>query len=727
MKYLLTVLTLCVLLLSGIILPHNEAFAQSCCVIPGDVNHDGFLDPLDVTYFVNWMWKAGPDIPCLDEANVNGDGDIDPLDLTFLVNYIWKGGPEPTCPFTPGIVFDDEYGYGITYQAFAGSYLEAVLVVADNVYAGTQGLQITVPDASWSGGAFTSDPVQDLTEFNAITFWAKASMAATLDVAGIGNDNSGTSLYMAEVTGLALTTSWQQYTIPVPLPEKLDAEGGLLYFAEGAEGGIGYQIYMDEIVYANLGTITNPRPALNGQTIEVDSGAVVDVGYQTVTFDIDGTDMVISAMPGYFTFISSNPSIVEVGTDGVITAEGVGTATLTAQLGAVAATGSITVNVNSLGVVPTVPASSPTVNPDSVISLFSDVYTDHPVDTWSADWDNADVQDYLIGSDATKKYTNLVYAGIEFTTTTVDASEMTHFHMDIWTPDPTGAPAVLKVKLVDFGNNGSYGGPDDTEYELVFDENTLSSETWVSIDVPLASFTGMNTEHLAQLVISSVNLSTVYMDNIYFYNSGMPTEPLVPAPTPTLDPSFVVNLYSDAYTDHSVDTWSAPWDQADVEDYVIDSDNTKKYTNLISAGVLFESTTLDASAMTRFHMDVWTPDPTAAPAATKVKLVDFGADGLYGGGDDSEYELTFDELTMNTGEWVGIDVSLTDFTGLTSTGHLAQLVITAYPETPHTMWVDNIYFYSPPPTEPTASAPTPAEAQSDVISIFSDAYIQYGL
>ena len=46
-----------------------------------------------------------------------------------------------------------------------------------------------------------------------------------------------------------------------------------------------------------------------------------------------------------------------------------------------------------------------------------------------------------------KSSSNLVFAGIEFTSKPIDASAMTHFSFDYWTPDPTAAPKVFKVKL----------------------------------------------------------------------------------------------------------------------------------------------------------------------------------------------------------------------------------------------------------------------------------------
>lgn len=170
---------------------------------------------------------------------------------------------------------------------------------------------------------------------------------------------------------------------------------------------------------------------------------------------------------------------------------------------------------------PEMAAPTPSYSAENVISLFSNAYTNVPVDTWSATWDNADVSDVQIDGNDTKLYTNLVFAGIEFTSNTIDANDMTHFHMHIWTPDATAMPAVFKIKLVDFGADGVWSGGDDVEHELTFDANTipgLVSNTWISMNIPLASFTNLTTRgHLAQLIISG-DLSTVYVDNVLFHD-----------------------------------------------------------------------------------------------------------------------------------------------------------------------------------------------------------------
>ncbi|MGC9361422.1 MAG: T9SS type A sorting domain-containing protein, partial [Candidatus Syntrophosphaera sp.] len=167
---------------------------------------------------------------------------------------------------------------------------------------------------------------------------------------------------------------------------------------------------------------------------------------------------------------------------------------------------------------------------------FSNAYTNVTVDTWSAPWDMADVTDIQIEGNDTKLYSNLVYAGIEFTSQPIDATDMTHFHVDIWTADPTAPPAVFKIKLVDFGADGAYAGGDDVEHELIFDANTtpaLVSEEWVSFDIPLVDFINLVTqEHMAQLIISS-DPNTVYVDNVYFHSgsTGIDDDSAAPAPS----------------------------------------------------------------------------------------------------------------------------------------------------------------------------------------------------
>ncbi len=601
-------------------------------------------------------------------------------------------------------VFDNGFAPGVRYEAFAGSQLDAISEDGGTAYTGTVSLKVTVPGpGSYAGGAFVAGTPRNLTGYTAVTFWAKASIPATLDKVGLGNNNTGTSQYTAEWAGIALTTSWKKYTLPIPLPAKLTIEDGLFYYADGPDnvGGtfVGYDVWLDDIQFEAVSTVQNPRPAIATASIDDEIGATFKVAGTTVTFAVDGSDQLIASAPAYFTFASSDAMVATVDASGLVTVVGPGTTTITGALGATTASGAVTLTAVAP---PATAAPTPTDSAANVISLFSNAYTNVPVDTWSAVWDLADLADVQIAGNDTKKYTNLVFAGIEFTTQTVDASSMTGLNLDVYLQNAT----QFKVKLVDFGADGAFGGGDDSESEITLTTTTtppLAAGAWSTLRIPLSAFTGLTGKgHLAQMILSGSS-PTVYLDNVFFYKGAVPpppTGPTVAAPTPTKPAANVIALFSNPYTNVTVDTWSAVWDQADVSDTLVAGNDTKKYSNMVFAGVEFTSAPVNASAMTGFHMDIWTPDPTAVPAVFKVKLVDFGADGAFGGGDDVESELAFDATTtpaLATGNWVGIDVPLSAFTALVTKGHLAQMVLSG---TLSTLYVDNVYFYT------TGAAPT---------------------
>ncbi len=645
---------------------------------------------------------------------------------------------EPAAYPTIADVFIDGFSSGLNYVAFAGSFTRSFDVDREIKYSGESSMRFAVPDAGeplgqYAGGAFVTDVGRDLSGYTALTFWARASKAASIDVVGFGND-LGENRYAASIAGLEVNTNWQKYIIPIPDPSKLTRERGMFYYSEAPEDGKGYTFWIDELKFEKLGTIAHPQPAILGaqdQVVNAETTDKFNIDGLFATFNMPtGVDQRIEVAPGYYTFSSSDPSVAAVNAAGMVSVIDSGRAVITAKIGELDAAGSLTLLSTGEPLLPPTPAPTPMIDPDNVISMFSNAYQDVTVDTWNPFWEfsTTEVTDVKIGDDDVKRYKKLNFVGILTESSPIDASAMTHFHIDIWTPDPTDPPKAFKVLLVDFGPNGSFGGGDDSSHELTFTATTLSSESWVSLDIPLANFTGLvNRGHIGQLVLSG-DIPNVFVDNVYYYNSGSTgiVEPEEPAPAPTADAANVVSLYSNVYEDVPVDTWSAIWDQAEVEDLTIAGDDVKRYTGLAFAGIEFTSQTVDASGMNRFHMDIWTPDPTSIPAVFRIKLVDFGADGAFGGGDDVEHELTLDANTtpaLATETWVAIDLALSDFSGLTTRGHLAQLIISG---DPNTVYVDNVYFYNDEagggPTEPVAAAPAPTQNEADVISLFSDAY-----
>ena len=425
---------------------------------------------------------------------------------------------------------------------------------------------------------------------------------------------------------------------------------------------------------------------------------------------------------GAFTYISANPSVATI-SGNTVTITGAGTSLITANQAAAGDYGAGTI-ATTLTVNPpplTIAAPTPTVAAANVISLFSNAYTNVPVNTWRTGWSAGatTLTDLQIAGDDTKLYSNLDYVGVEFTgTNTINVTNMEFYHIDVWTPNAT----TFRVKLVDFGANGNPGGGDDVEHEIVV--SPLTQGGWNSYNIPLSAFAGLTTKaHLAQMIFSALptNIANVYIDNVYFYTTAVapPVVPLVAAPTPNIAASNVISLFSNAYTNVPVDTWRTSWSAGvtTLTDLQIAGNDTKLYTNLDYIGVEFTgANTINVTNMEYFHIDVWTPNATTF----RVKLVDFGANGNPGGGDDVEHEIVVSPLTQ--GGWNSYNIPLSAFAGLTTKAHLAQMILSAVPAGTAKVYIDNVYFYAIPPA-PMVAAPTPpVRDASDVISIFSGAY-----
>ena len=166
---------------------------------------------------------------------------------------------------------------------------------------------------------------------------------------------------------------------------------------------------------------------------------------------------------------------------------------------------------------PMTAAPTPTLPAANVISMFSNAYTNVPVDTWQTSWSSGVLTNIQIQGNDTKKYTNLDFVGVETVTSQINATNMLFLHVDAWTPNMT----TFRVKLVDFGANAAFGGGDDVNHELIF---TPTLSTWNSYHIPLSNFTNLVTKgHIAQLIFSGlpVGAGTLFIDNVYFTTAAL--------------------------------------------------------------------------------------------------------------------------------------------------------------------------------------------------------------
>jgi hypothetical protein len=438
-----------------------------------------------------------------------------------------------------GEVFIDGFSGGLEYFPFDGSKLDAFTVDTDVKYSGEASMRFDVPNVgdpsgSFAGAIFPDYGGRDLSGYDALTFWAKATKAAFINEIGFGND-FGENKFLVTKRNLRIDTGWKKYVIPIPDPSKLWGENGMFWYSEGPENGDGYTFWIDDLKFEKLGTVAQPQPAIfNGQDLEAESflgiqGLIPRDGL-TQTFNLsNGANQTVVAAPSYFSFISSDVDVVRVNELGVITPFSVGTATITATLGGVKARGSAKLEVR--GAFEIAPAP-PERNPEDVISIFSDSYTNVPVDFYNGFFDG---QTTLGGSIRINEdnsiifYENLNFVATSFSNPTVNGSQKTHFHVDIRIDENIDPGDTIRFELIDFGPDGAFGGGDDTGGAITYASGQLESSTWISFDIPFTDFKDItggglgglangDRANLAQIVFASGGISTLFVDNMYFYS-----------------------------------------------------------------------------------------------------------------------------------------------------------------------------------------------------------------
>lgn len=423
------------------------------------------------------------------------------------------------------LVFDDAYGDDVYFQAFSGTYLEATSIDSLEVaQAGTKSLKVVVPGENsplggYAGGVLTTVAARDFADFNALTFYARSSVVSTLNEAGFGNDNTGTSVYTAGRANIPLSTDWTFVVIPIPSPRKLVAERGMFTFAEGFEGTAGgspprpgHTLWFDEIKYANLLNVQRVRANMASVNKQYLVGSTVSIEGTTTVFNVDGAPVVVRHMPGYFDFFSSNPGVAVV-ENGRIRVVGAGIDTITAKLDTLDVFGRVIITSFTP---PAAAAPAPTVPAADVISLYSDSYSNRPVTSFNPRWGGSTTQNetYLIGGNASIMYTTLNYVGIDFLANRIDVTGMTHLHLDVYAPLGT----TFRVKLVAFGATGT---TPLAQPELTFNATTTPSFTaggWSSLEIPMADFGfTVPVDNIGQLVLSTSDAPLVLVDNIYWH------------------------------------------------------------------------------------------------------------------------------------------------------------------------------------------------------------------
>lgn len=622
----------------------------------------------------------------------------------------------PSFPSTAEVFIDDFTG-DLAYAAFGGSDVRAFQVDNQVSYGGTrQSMRFEVPDAnspngSYAGGVFFSKMGRNLSGYNALTFYIKATQPATIGVVGLGND-LGENKYQVSLNGLPINSNWKKVIIPIPDPSKLTAEKGLMYYSAGPENGRGYTFWIDEVKFEKLGDLGKATATiLNG----VDKQQVSYIGVNTTidgftaTYNLpNGVNTTVGVSPSYFKFSLSNPAVATVSAKGAVSTIGGGTTKITAKLDTISAAGSLTLNSagNYVG------APTPTRDAANVTSVFSDAYTNINVDYYNGYWapfQTTQSADFQVGNDRVLNYTNFNFVGIQVTSPTVSIASKAFLHLDVYLPDNVAPGAAFKVRVLDFGANGAPGGGDDVSDIVSFSAPTLVARSWISLDIPFSSLPLLTTKgHFGQIIFEGNNISNFFADNIYFWSN--PVVPPVAAPVPNRPAANVLSIFSDSYTNLSGSDFFPNWGQTTVVTQTpIAGNNTLRYSNFNYQGLQLAANQ-NLSTYQFLHLDYYSSNA----GALNVFLI--SPPGSPGG--SAPWEKAF-SLPVPTAGWNSVDIPLSQFTPQVALNNVFQLKFDGGGGSD--IFLDNIYCWRIP-TVPTVAAPVPTYPAANVISIFSNSY-----
>ena len=434
-------------------------------------------------------------------------------------------------------VFSGGFPAGVEPKAFAGSRLNALQIDSYETLAGVASMRIDVPRASanpgFAGGVIEAATPQDLSGSNALTFWSKASRPARIDQLGFGLVFDDPSVHQVTLFGLPLTEEWTHHVIPIPDPASATAERGLFWYAESDP--VNYNFWLADMRFAHVDPgLLDLQPSLGAAAVTIAAGRKAPVPLVLTWADLDGTRRALDGAargegpaPSYFRFTSSDSSIATVDASGVVTGVATGQALIEARLGGKALPEDLVVDV--VASIPAAPTTGPPTPParaaGDVISFFSDAYPRRNVNLTPAFFSVvASATTPSIAGNPVLKYTGMRFVGIDFVGAKVDASAMTHLHVDVWSPDATkfgiqlvAFPAAGGAVPVTVGLNGR------TTYAGTLPP--FSQGAWLSLDIPLTLFAGLPLDRLGQLLwLDNAAIppggdedGTFYMDNVYFY------------------------------------------------------------------------------------------------------------------------------------------------------------------------------------------------------------------
>ena len=257
--------------------------------------------------------------------------------------------------------------------------------------------------------------------------------------------------------------------------------------------------------------------------------------------------------------------------------------------------------------------------------------------------------------------------------------------------EDVGTSFTVEDLVVAGGTAGALAKTDATHYTLVVTPTGASGT--VSVSLAANKF-----EDIAH----NPNTAAATQSQAF----AIANEPTTAPTAPTALAANVLSIYSDAYTPVAGVVLRPDWGQTTaVSEVTIAGNKVEKYTTFNYEGITF--TPIDVTAMTKIHVDVWTPDLTSLDVFV-----------LAGGAEQ------FVKVTPTLAGWNSFDIDLSAYTTLNKAA-VKELKLVANGGS--TAYLDNIYFWKPAGGGGAAGSGSTGTCTTAACVNFSGAGIGFGL
>jgi hypothetical protein len=164
---------------------------------------------------------------------------------------------------------------------------------------------------------------------------------------------------------------------------------------------------------------------------------------------------------------------------------------------------------------------------------------------------------------------------------------------------------------------------------------------------------------------------------------------------PTRDASKVLSIFSDSYTNVPVAYYNGFWTPGSTTgsaNFTINGNNFLNYTTFNYVGIATSNPTLNASAMTNIHFDMYIPGTVPSNFDFLISIEDWGPNQVDNGGDDTRQQIFVPRSQVQANSWISIDATLT----LANRNNIGLIIMeNINGSSLSNFYMDNIYFYRP--------------------------------